>query len=107
MKIINTDILVLGLGSAGFSAVYCALQGGTSVVGVEQMPGPGGTSTFGGVNNWEPGVSFDGIHQEIAQRLLERGEAFVGKATEYVTSANRFATSDRSDDPYESTLLRL
>ncbi|MBQ3591031.1 MAG: FAD-dependent oxidoreductase [Clostridia bacterium] len=107
MKIIHTDILVLGLGSAGSAAVYRALQGGASVVGAEQMAGPGGTSACGGVNNWEPGVSFPGMHTEIARRLMDRGDAFVGKTTEYVSAANRFATSDRSGDPYETTLKRF
>ena len=107
MKIIHTDILVLGLGSVGSAAVYRALQDGASVVGAEQMPGPGGTSTFGGVNNWEPGVSYEGMHREIARRLLKNGDAFVGKTTEYVSSANRFAISDRSGDPYETTLRRF
>ena len=107
MRILHTDILVLGLGSAGSAAVYRALQGGASVVGAEQMAGPGGTSTYGGVNNWEPGVSFPGIHAEIARRLMDRGDAFVGKTTEYVSAANRFATSDRSGDPYETTLKRF
>lgn len=107
MRIFHTDILVLGLGSAGSAAVYRALQGGASVVGAEQMAGPGGTSTYGGVNNWEPGVSFPGMHAEIARRLMERGDAFVGKTTEYVSSANRFATSDRSGDPYETSLKRF
>lgn len=107
MKTLYTDVLVLGLGSAGSAAVRNALAGGASVIGAEQMPGPGGTSTFGGVNNWEPGVSFDGIHREIARRLLESGDAFVGKTTEYVSSANRYAISDRSGDPYETTLKRF
>lgn len=107
MKIIHTDVLVLGLGSAGSAAVYRALQDGASVVGAEQMPGPGGTSSFGGVNNWEPGVSYEGMHREIARRLLERGDAFVGKTTEYVSASNRFAISDRSGDPYETTLRRF
>ena len=107
MKILYTDILVVGLGSAGSAAVRNALLGGASVIGAEQMPGPGGTSTFGGVNNWEPGVSFPGMHQEIAARLMETGDAFVGKTTEYVSSANRFATSDRSGDPYETSLKRF
>ena len=68
MRVLHTDLLVIGLGSAGSAAVYRALQNGISVIGAEQMPGPGGTSTYGGVNNWEPGVSYPGIHQEIADR---------------------------------------
>lgn len=107
MKIIHTDILVLGLGSAGSAAVIRALSMHSTVVAVEQMPGPGGTSTYGGVNNWEPGVSLPGIHRSIATRLLAQGDAFVGKTTEYVSSTNRFAISDRSGDPYETTLKRF
>lgn len=107
MRVLHTDLLVIGLGSAGSAAVYRALQNGISVIGAEQMPGPGGTSTYGGVNNWEPGVSYPGIHQEIARRLLENGDAFIGKTTEYVSETNRFAISDRSGDTYETTLKRF
>ena len=101
------DILVIGIGSAGFGAVRNALLGGASVIGVDANPGPGGTSTFGGVNNWEPGISLNGVHTEIARRLMERGDAFVGKTTEYVSAANRWAVSDRSGDGYETTLRRF
>ncbi len=107
MKTIYTDVLVLGLGSAGFAAVRRALLEGVSVVGVEAMAGPGGTSTYGGVNNWEPGVSFPGVHQLLSERLLSSGDAFVGRTVEYVSAANRFATSDRSGDPYETSLRRF
>ncbi len=106
MKILHTDILVLGLGSAGFAAVRRALLEGASVIGVEAMPGPGGTSTYGGVNNWEPGVSYPGVHEILAKRLMESGDAFVGKTVEYVSAANRFAISDRSGDAYETSLRR-
>lgn len=107
MKILHTDLLILGLGSAGSAAVWRALQNSVSVIGVEQMPGPGGTSTFGGVNNWEPGVSFPGIHEIIAHRLIKRKEAFVGKTTKYVSADNCYAISDRSEDAYEATLKRF
>ncbi len=102
----HTDILVLGLGAAGFAAVRRALLSGASVVGADAMPGPGGTSTYGGVNNWEPGVSYPGVHQILAERLMKTGDAFVGKTVEYVSAANRFATSDRSQNSYETTLQR-
>ncbi|MBP3293348.1 MAG: FAD-dependent oxidoreductase [Clostridia bacterium] len=106
-SIYNTDVLVIGIGSAGFGAVRNALLGGASVIGIDVNPGPGGTSTFGGVNNWEPGISLNGVHSELARRLMERGDAFVGRTTEYVSSANRWATSDRSGDGYETTLRRF
>nr|MBQ4319969.1 FAD-dependent oxidoreductase [Clostridia bacterium] len=91
MKTYNTDVLVLGVGSAGFGAVRNALLGGASVIGVDKNPGPGGTSTYGGVNNWEPGISLDGVHTEIARRLIERGEGFVGKTAQYVRDDTRWA----------------
>ena len=72
-----------------------------------KIPVPAGTSTYGGVNNWEPGVSLDGVHRELARRLMERGDAFVGRTTEYVSADNRWAISDRSGDPYETTLRRF
>lgn len=103
----DTDVLVLGIGSAGFGAVRNALLGGASVIGIDANPGPGGTSTYGGVNNWEPGVSLNGVHRELARRLMERGDAFVGRTTEYVSANNRWAVSDRSGDSYETTLRRF
>ncbi len=107
MKVLHTDILVIGLGSAGFAAARRALLAGAAVVGVDALPGPGGTSTYGGVNNWEPGVSYPGVHEILAERLLASGDAFVGKTVAYVSSQNRFATSDRSGDAYETTLRRF
>ena len=106
-SIYNTDVLVIGIGSAGFGAVRNALLGGASVIGIDANTGPGGTSTFGGVNNWEPGISLNGVHSELARRLMERGDAFVGRTTEYVSAANRWAMSDRSGDGYETTLRRF
>ena len=104
----KTDILILGAGSAGFAAAYRALKtGGCTVTLVDCNPAPGGTSTFGGVNCWEPGIGgrrTDDVHFEIARRLMKSGDAFVGKTTEFCTSDRRYAVSDRSDSPYEATL---
>ncbi len=105
-KIVYTDVLVLGLGSAGFAAVRRALLEGASVIGVDAMEGPGGTSTYGGVNNWEPGVSYPGVHQILAKRLMAQGDGFVGKSIVYPSEKQRFAISDRSGDPYEASLRR-
>ena len=106
----KTDILILGAGSAGFAAAYRALKtGGCTVTLVDCNPAPGGTSTFGGVNCWEPGIGgrrTDDVHFEIARRLIQSGDAFVGKTTEFCTSERRYAVSDRSDSSYEATLHR-
>ena len=103
----KTDLLILGAGSAGFGAAYRALCGGvSSAVLIDKNPGPGGTSVFAGVNCWEPGVGGNGIHYEIAKRLIASGDGFVGKTTEYCNASRPYAVSDRSEEPYEATLRR-
>ena len=103
---LSTDILVIGGGSAGFAAAEQALRGGFRVILAESMPGPGGTSVWGGVNTWEPGISFEGIHRKIAERLLARGKGFVGRTVYRPSETRRWALSDRCDDSYERTLCR-
>ena len=103
----STEILIIGAGSAGFAAAYRALQGGCQVTLVDKNPLPGGTSVFGGVNCWEPGVSGSGVHFELARRLLTSGGGFVGKTALLCRSGRPYALSDRSDDSYESTLKRF
>ena len=104
----HTDILIIGGGSAGFGAAYRSLLCGKyKVTLVEKNEMLGGTSTVGGVNTWEPGVSGAGVHYEIAERLMMSGNGFVGKTVSYADSVRRFAVSDRSDSDYESTLKRF
>lgn len=101
----QTELLILGAGSAGFGTAYRALCGGvSSVVLIDKNPGPGGTSVFAGVNCWEPGVGGNGIHFEIAKRLMASGDGFVGKTTEFCNTSRPYAVSDRSEEPYEATL---
>ena len=104
------DILILGAGSAGFGAAYRALLSGNHrVVLVDSNPILGGTSTLGGVNNWEPGVGGKGVHFEIARRLMERGEGAVcaTKPQDEFVPGHHYALSTPCDDPYESTLQRF
>lgn len=107
MKRIDADILIVGGGSAGFGAAYRALKKGMRVVLAEKYDILGGTSTVGGVNSWEPGVSGKGVHYRLAERLLESGDGFVGETTFFCGSGRPFAVSDRSQDSYESTLHRF
>lgn len=86
MKQYFSDIAVLGAGSAGFAAAFTLASAGVSVVLVDKNPGPGGTSVFGGVNCWEPGVCKGNVHLLLAERLsaipdaaAERRIAFPGK----------------------------
>ena len=103
----KTDILIVGAGSAGFGAAYRALLNGNyRVTLIDKNPGLGGTSTYGGVNNWEPGYGGKGVHHLLASRLIEEGSSIVGENVEEVTDATPWGLSVRSEDPYEETLER-
>ncbi len=109
MRRINTDIIIVGIGSAGFGALYNALKHGEGkykVVAIDKNPGMGGTSTFGGVNNWEPGVGGPGIHTQLAETLIMKKTACVGKSNNSLTERIRWGSSVPCDDPYEMTLSR-
>jgi hypothetical protein len=105
----RTDILIVGGGSAGFGACVAALEaagGSAEVTLAERLPGLGGTSTYGGVNCWEPGIGGMGHHYELARRLLRSGEGCVGKSGQGVTARNRVAHSLPVDEDYRATLRR-
>ena len=67
----HVRVAVLGAGCAGFAAAYTLASAGISVVLADRNPGPGGTSVFGGVNCWEPGVCSGNIHRILAGKLAE------------------------------------
>lgn len=66
---ITGDIAVIGGGSAGFAAAWSAAHLGSDVVLIEKEHELGGTSTLGGVNNWEPGMGATGVPLRVFQRL--------------------------------------
>lgn len=102
-----TDILIIGGGSAGFGAAYRAIRNGKfTVTLVEQNPGLGGTSTYGGVNCWEPGYGGNGVHHILAERLQKAGSGFVGKTIGSVTDDTPWGISVCCEDPYCETLER-
>ena len=49
---LDTDVLVLGSGPAGFAAAYTAAKNGAKVVLVEQCGDIGGISTTGLMSHW-------------------------------------------------------
>ena len=65
------DVAVVGGGSAGFGAAWSAAHLGSTVVLVEREAMLGGTSTLGGVNNWEPGIGGTGVPYRVYQRLRQ------------------------------------
>ena len=121
MRTIVTDVFILGAGAGGFGACHRLTQGGVSVVIADKNPGLGGTAVFAGVSCFEPGVSYDGVHLKIAQKLIENGNGAVQKTV----SAYRLFRSDPLEclegenekkypwglsvncgEPYENTLKR-
>lgn len=72
---LNTDIVVVGGGSAGFAAAWNAARLGTSVILIERAKELGGTSTVGGVSNWEPDCSGVGTPRILYDRLHAQGAA--------------------------------
>jgi hypothetical protein len=68
---LTCDVAVIGGGSAGFAAAWSAAHLGSSVILVEKESMLGGTSTLGGVNNWEPGMGGTGVPYRVYQRLRQ------------------------------------
>lgn len=102
------DLVIIGGGSAGFGAAYQALQAGSfRVTLIEKNPGLGGTSVYGGVNCWEPGIGGSGVHWLLAKTLLAQGDGFVGHRSDPgVTPDTPWGISSRCDAPYSATLQR-
>ena len=69
------DVCVIGGGSGGFGAACSAARRGSRVLLVEAGPGLGGTSTFAGVNNYEPVAGATGLPQELYEYLLQTPHA--------------------------------
>ena len=109
-----TDILIIGGGAAGFGAANSAgrmvLDNNydISVTLIEKTGYLGGTSTYGGVNCWEPGVSGNGVHFEIADELLKTKKAGIGGYEGVVCKERPYSLSVIHDEyRYEDTLKRL
>lgn len=68
---LTCDVAVIGGGSAGFGAAWSAAHLGSSVILIEKQSMLGGTSTIGGVNNWEPGMGGTGVPYRVYQRLRQ------------------------------------
>jgi len=73
VKIINTDVFVLGAGAAGFGACYALTKNKIHCVCADINPGFGGNAVYSGVCCFEPGFSLRGVHTRLAEILLENG----------------------------------
>ncbi len=105
---IETDVLIIGGGSGGFGAAIRAARAhpGARILLLDSMGQLGGTSTVGGVNNWEPGIGGLGVHYELYARLAPDAIG-VGKTVHFSSKEEPYGFS-RIDphSSYESSLRR-
>lgn len=102
------DLIIIGGGSAGIGACLAAATAApaASILLIERDRLLGGTSTTGGVHNWEPGIVSGFWHAIIADRLSGCRSGCVGKTVQLVSTEQPMAFSDCCGDPYSSTLRR-
>ncbi|MBE7045408.1 MAG: FAD-dependent oxidoreductase [Ruminococcaceae bacterium] len=88
MRTIQTQVCVLGAGMGGIGCAYRLVQKGIKTVVIDRNPDFGGTAVFSGVDGFEPGVTLDGLHQQIREELskIENGAHVV----EVVPNLNLF-----------------
>lgn len=110
MQVLQTDILIVGGGSGGFGVAIQAARTNPDarVTLIEGSGELGGTSTIGGVNNWEPGVGGLGVHYELYERMAaEPNVVGVGLTTHFYKPEEPWGFSSIDPDcPYEASLRR-
>jgi len=94
------DVLVAGLGTAGYIAAIYAAEKGLSVIGVERLSGMGGTGTYGCVWDYyygSPGGRFEGINNECRKMIAagyaesdytHEGKSIPGAVKSYILEKN-------------------
>ncbi|MBQ9964597.1 MAG: SDR family NAD(P)-dependent oxidoreductase [Clostridia bacterium] len=68
-KRLHAQVAVVGAGSGGFAVAYTLAKQGVKTIVIEKNLGFGGTSVYGGVNCWEPGVASGELHWLIYEKL--------------------------------------
>ena len=81
----TTDIVVVGLGTAGSMAAIRGARSGLRVLGIEQLGISGGTNTAGAIQGYYAGVK-GGLYQQIDQRASEIGDKLVSCHVAYSKS---------------------
>ncbi|PWM77217.1 MAG: hypothetical protein DBX90_10910, partial [Lentisphaerae bacterium] len=75
---VSCQLAVIGAGSAGCGAALAASRLGIDTILVENYQRIGGTSTFAGVNCYEPVAGATGISRRIFQEMQRNDSAGVG-----------------------------
>lgn len=102
---LQTDVCVVGGGSAGVAAAIAAARQGARVLLVERQRRLGGTGTNALVSSWEPGPGCS-LAQELFQRMQAIGGAGVARSQPVQTTAPMGFLMVTDDEPYERTLVR-
>jgi FAD-dependent oxidoreductase family protein len=102
---IETDVCVIGGGSAGAGAAIAAARRGAKVVLVERQARLGGTGANAYVANWEPGPGGP-IAKEIYQRMKAIDGAGVAEGYPVQTKAPMGYLLVTDGIPYEKSLRR-
>ena len=102
---IETDVCVVGGGSAGVGAAIAAARRGAKVVLIERQARLGGTGANAYVANWEPGPGCS-IAKEIFQRMKAIDGAGVAKGYPVQTKAPMGYLLVTEGEPYEKSLRR-
>ena len=102
---LETDVCVVGGGSAGVGAAVAAARKGARVVLVERQKRLGGTGANAYVANWEPGPGCK-IAEEIFQRMKAIDGAGVAQGYPVSTDAPMGYSLVTEGEPYEKTLRR-
>ena len=121
---IKTQVCIIGAGAGGVGCAYRLIKNGINTVVVDRNPDFGGTMVFSGVDGWEPGVTLDGLHDELYRRMSEmesgchvvsqvpndfiftRGDA-TGWDGKYSFEKYPWALALKSSYSYEDTFKRL
>jgi len=95
---LRTDVCVVGGGSGGIGAALAAARAGVRVVLLEREAILGGTSTAGGISNWEPGPGCD-LAREIFERLRQRAEGVLCGKPAYQATLTRAGRGNIQFEP--------
>ncbi|WP_082707877.1 FAD-dependent oxidoreductase [Paenibacillus sp. DMB5] len=88
VKIVRTEVLVVGGGTAGCVAALAAAEEGAKVILVENDAALGGVATRGGIHRYYYG-SPGGLQEEIDRRTAEAASVFGGKTKGFHPDAKR------------------
>ena len=70
MKTKQCEVFILGAGAGGIGAAYRLAKHGVHTIIADRNKDYGGTMIFAGVHTWEPGVSMPGLHNRLAEEIM-------------------------------------